>query len=142
MKNRSSQAKVPVSSRSTAYLHPSLGLLCLCELDCQERDGIRVGLRPSSAADADVIAPSESGPSTSWVAADLAIDPASYLDLAADEIGKLFSGSGPRPIRLIKAHAQLSCWNTSRASTPCKKISATSGSTMSAPLASATLLLR
>lgn len=43
---------------------------------------------------------------TSWAAADLTIDPTSYLDLAADEIGKLVSGSGPRPIRMIKTNAQ------------------------------------
>ena len=42
---------------------------------------------------------------TSWAAADLTIDPANYLDLAADEIGKLVSGPGPRPIRMIKTNA-------------------------------------
>jgi exodeoxyribonuclease-1 len=43
---------------------------------------------------------------TSWAAADLSVDPAGYLELGADEIVKLLSGSGPRPIRVVKTNAQ------------------------------------
>jgi exodeoxyribonuclease-1 len=44
--------------------------------------------------------------STSWAAVDLTVDPASYLDLPAEEIIALFSQRGVRPIRTIKTNAQ------------------------------------
>lgn len=43
---------------------------------------------------------------TSWAAVDLTVDPASYLDLPAEEIVALFSQRGVRPIRTIKTNAQ------------------------------------
>lgn len=43
---------------------------------------------------------------TSWAAADLTLDPADYLDLPAEEIVKLLSSPGFRPIRTIKTNAQ------------------------------------
>ncbi len=43
---------------------------------------------------------------TSWAAADLAIDPATYLDGTAEEVAALLTRSGPRPIRMVKANAQ------------------------------------
>lgn len=43
---------------------------------------------------------------TSWAAVDLTVDPASYLDLPAEEIIGLFSQRGVHPIRTIKTNAQ------------------------------------
>lgn len=43
---------------------------------------------------------------TSWAAADLTVDPANYLNVDPDEIAKLLSRPGPRPIRLIRTNAQ------------------------------------
>ncbi len=43
---------------------------------------------------------------TSWAAVDLTVDPASYIDLPAEEIIGLFSQRGVRPIRTIKTNAQ------------------------------------
>lgn len=43
---------------------------------------------------------------TSWAAVNLTVDPASYLDLPAEEIIGLFSQRGVRPIRTIKTNAQ------------------------------------
>lgn len=43
---------------------------------------------------------------TSWATVDLAIDPASYLGGSPDEIARLLSGPGPRPIRLVRTNAQ------------------------------------
>ena len=43
---------------------------------------------------------------TSWATVDLTIDPASYLGGTSDEIARLLSGPGPRPIRLVRTNAQ------------------------------------
>ncbi|WP_089174479.1 exonuclease domain-containing protein [Bosea sp. AS-1] len=43
---------------------------------------------------------------TSWATVDLTIDPASYLNGSAEEIAKLLSGPGPRPVRLVRTNAQ------------------------------------
>lgn len=43
---------------------------------------------------------------TLWAAVDLTVDPASYLDLPAEEMIGLFSQRGVRPIRTIKTNSQ------------------------------------
>jgi exodeoxyribonuclease-1 len=43
---------------------------------------------------------------TSWATVDLTIDPTGYLDGSPDEVVKLLSGPGPRPIRLVRTNAQ------------------------------------
>lgn len=43
---------------------------------------------------------------TSWAAIDLTIDPTDYIDLGYDEVAKLLSARGPRPVRTVKINAQ------------------------------------
>lgn len=43
---------------------------------------------------------------TSWATVDLSIDPASYLDGSTEEVASLLSGSGPRPVKLVRTNAQ------------------------------------
>ncbi len=43
---------------------------------------------------------------TSWATVDLTVDPATYLDGSSEEIAKLISGPGPRPIRLVRTNSQ------------------------------------
>ena len=43
---------------------------------------------------------------TSWAAADLSIDPATYLDGTAEEVAGLLMRSGSRPVRMVKTNAQ------------------------------------
>lgn len=46
------------------------------------------------------------GNASSWAAADLSIDPATYLDGTAEEVASLLTRSGPRPVRMVKTNAQ------------------------------------
>lgn len=61
---------------------------------------------------------------TSWAAADLSIDPASYLDGTADEVAKLLTRSGARPVRMVKANSQpiLFGWNDAQQALPPERL--------------------
>ncbi len=43
---------------------------------------------------------------TSWATVDLTIDPEGYINGSPDEIARLLTGPGPRPIRLVRTNAQ------------------------------------
>ncbi|MDR6826337.1 exodeoxyribonuclease-1 [Bosea sp. BE271] len=43
---------------------------------------------------------------TSWATVDLTIDPEGYINGGPDEIARLLTGPGPRPIRLVRTNAQ------------------------------------
>ncbi|MFC5421015.1 exonuclease domain-containing protein [Bosea eneae] len=43
---------------------------------------------------------------TSWATADLSIDPVSYLNGTAEEVAKLLTRSGSRPVRMVKTNSQ------------------------------------
>lgn len=61
---------------------------------------------------------------TSWAAADLSIDPATYLDGTAEEVANLLTRSGPRPLRLVKTNSQpiLFGWDDAQYALPADRL--------------------
>jgi len=60
----------------------------------------------------------------SWAAADLSIDPATYLDGTAEEVAKLLTHSGSRPVRMIKTNSQpiLFAWEEAQHTLPADRL--------------------
>lgn len=61
---------------------------------------------------------------TSWAAADLSIDPASYLDGTAEDVAKLLTRSGTRPVRMVKTNSQpiLFGWEDAQRALPADRL--------------------